>query len=138
EPAVDEDQPRAAIAQLRGGRRGDDRTESEPGEDQAVAGAAGQLARALRDGDDIARKHIEVVGAGRGRSVRQPMAAEVHRDGSEGNSQAPRDRRPRPRASGQTVDEDCARSALARPVEKVDAVARLDEDDVARWLEGGV
>ena len=68
------------------------------------------------------------------------MATEVHRDDSSGRPQPACDRRPRPRSVGESMDEQDPGLSTGRPtpVQEVDTVARVDDDNEAVGLGSAV
>ena len=131
-PLLDLDEP--AVHQGAGGRPSDPSRAAAtaatmPGQDD---GAVVEHARSLRHGDHVAGEEDVEVGAGLRRGIGQAVAAEVR---PPARDQAPGDGSPSPAAAGQPVDEDDARFPLPAPVEEVDPVARLDEDEDRRQPE---
>ena len=139
--AVYEDEAGAPLADV--GRRpgSDDRSEPVTGEDDPVA-RLGEQARPLGDGEDVARERLRVVAVRR--SVRQPMATQIHRHDVPHRAQSARNGRPRPRGVRQPMDEEHTGSSvasgapLASPVEEMDPVAWVDDDHEAVGLGHGI
>ena len=125
EPAVDEDEAGAALAEPRRGRRRHDRRRTVTGEhDRAVL----ERARSLGDRDDVAGSarpartrrspSARPTGRGRGGPSRSSAAAAAQTRRATGvQAQA---------LAGEPVDEHDARAPGPAPVEEVDPVARLD------------
>ncbi len=132
---VDQNEPGTALAHLGCGPGGDDRPEPVPGKDDPVPGR-GQQPRALGDRKNVAGEGGFVVTLGR--RVREPVATEVHRHDPSDRPKPARDGGPRPGGVGESMDEQDPRSATgiawtvsATPVQEMDPVARIDDDNEA-------
>jgi hypothetical protein len=111
--------------------RGDDRAEPVPGEHDPVVGP-GQQARALGDRHEVVPERLERVLHVRilGGSVGQTVAAQIGRHNACRGTQTPGHRGPHPGGLRDPVDEQHAGSRLGpTPVEEVDAITRVEDDD---------
>ena len=133
---IDQNEPGAALAHLGCRPGGDDRPEPMPGEDDPVPGR-GQQPRALGDRENVAGEGGFVVALGR--RVGESVATEVHRHDPSDRPQPARDGCPRPGGVGESMDEQDP-GAPARPdhsptpVQEMDPVARVDDDNEAVGL----
>ena len=143
-PAIDEHEPGAPLTKLDGRGRRHDGPETVPGQHDFGSGRRLRVQQtgALGHRHGVGGEDHEVVGPVVGRRIREAVAAQVHRDDTPcafRAREAARDGRPDPRRLREPMDRHdprlTGRDRRPAPVEEVDPIARLGQNDEAIRLE---